>query len=441
MAVYFSGASRSKLLSMQFTLAALAATAIGSLMRGSGEGAMLHTATEDDIRAGRLTDVYFENTRTVLRAKGILKHVVMEVRAASLPPGYDWAVLAGIEEVASVMQGINASVWTMEEGSIFHVGEPVLSIEGEYTEFGVLETPLLGLVCQASGIATRAARCKQAAGDRLVISFGARRMHPAISPMIERNAYLGGCDGVAVIMSGDLIGQPAVGTMPHALILVVGDSVQAFKLFDEVMPASVPRICLIDTLGDEKFEAVAAAEALGDHLFGVRLDTPGSRRGNMAAILREVRWELDLRGYQHVKLIVSGGIDEETIAELNPYCDGYGVGTAIADAPTINFAMDIVEIDGVPFAKRGKWSGRKQILECPDCHSREIVPAHKEEGNAFAPTGDSTCRAGSPRPAGTTCGGQRVPLVRPLADNGKLVRELKPVKELREEVLRHLAGI
>lgn len=388
----------------------------------------LHTATEEDIRAGRVTDVYFENTCRVLRAKGIRKNVVMEVRAATLPQGYEWAVLAGIEEVASIMTGVNASVWCMEEGSIFHAGEPVLAVEGEYTEFGTLETPLLGLLCQASGIATKAARCKKAAGDRLVISFGARRMHPAIAPMIERNAYLGGCDGVAVVKSGELIGMPAVGTMPHALILVVGDSVQAFKMFDEVMPPEVRRICLVDTLGDEKFEAVAAAEALGERLFGVRLDTPGSRRGNMAAILQEVRWELNLRGYSNVKLIVSGGVDEEAIAELNPYCDGYGVGTAISDAPTINFALDIVEVEGKPFAKRGKLSGRKQVLACPECQSRAIAPAAKRPDNAFSPAEELVC----------PCGGQRAAMLQPLTDFGKPLKQPPPVKGMRERVVGSL---
>lgn len=388
----------------------------------------LHIATEEDIRAGRVTDVYFENTRRVLQAKGIRKNVVMEVRAASLPQGYEWAVLAGIEEVAAIMQGVNCSVWCIEEGSIFHAGEPVLAVEGEYTEFGTLETPLLGLLCQASGIATKAARCKKAAGDRLVISFGARRMHPAIAPMIERNAYLGGCDGVAVVKSGELIGQPALGTMPHALILVVGDSVQAFKMFDEVMPPEAHRICLVDTLGDEKFEAVAAAEALGERLFGVRLDTPGSRRGNMAAILQEVRWELDLRGYKDVKIIVSGGLDEDNIPELNPYCDGYGVGTAISDAPTINFALDIVEVEGKPFAKRGKLSGRKQVLECPKCHSRAVVPATNRPDDAFSPAEELVC----------ACGGRRVATLQQLTDTGRLLIQPRPVKEMRERAMERL---
>jgi len=382
---------------------------------------MFHTARPEDIKTGRVSDVYFANAIDVLRTKGIRRGVVAEVRASSLPHDWKWAVLAGVEEVAQLVMGLPASVRCMAEGTVFYPGEPVLSVEGEYTEWGLYETALLGLLCQASGVATRAARCRIAAGDRSVISFGARRMHPALAPMIERNAYLGGCDGVAVVASGDLIGLPALGTMPHALVLVVGDPVQAFRMFHEAMPTNVPRICLVDTLCDEKQEALAAAEALGPALQAVRLDTPGSRRGDMAAILQEVRWELDLRGHQQVKIMVSGGLDEHEIIKLNQYADGYGVGTAISNAPTVNFALDIVEIEGRPVAKRGKMSGSKQVLRCPACGSRQTIPT------------------GAPRTC--SCGQEAEELLQPLTEAGKVVRVPEPVKEMRQYVLRQIAGL
>ena len=125
-------------------------------------------------------------------------------------------------------------------------------------------------------------------------------MHPALAPMIDRSAYIGGCDGVSVVESAKFLGEKPVGTIPHALILVVGDPVKAFMMFDEVVDKDVRRIALVDTFGDEKFEALNAAEALGESLFAVRLDTPSSRRGNFRRIIEEVRWELDLRGYQEV---------------------------------------------------------------------------------------------------------------------------------------------
>ena len=383
---------------------------------------MFHTATPDQIKSGKVTDVYFDRTVKVLRARGLRKHVVAEVRAASLPNRHPWAVLAGIEETAHLLEGLPVRVASLVEGSVFRAGEPVLWIEGEYTEFAVFETPLLGMLCQASGVATKAARCRIAAVDRQLISFGARRMHPALAPMIDRNAFLGGCDAVSVVQSAECIGEQPVGTMPHALVLCVGAPVTAFKLFHEVVSPDVRRVCLVDTMHDEKFEAVAAAEALRDQLFAVRLDTPGSRRGDILRILQEVRWELDLRGFKHVKLFLSGGVDEAEIIHTRELVDAYGVGTSISNAPVINFAMDIVEVDGQPLSKRGKESGRKQLIRCHSCGQRIVVPVDQAQ-------------------ACPGCGGQAEGLLTPLLTEGALVRELPPVQELRRSVLSQLKGL
>src|SRR5690606_28789475 len=136
----------------------------------------------------------------------------------------------------------------------------------------------------------------------------------------------------------------------------------------------VARIALIDTFQDEKFEALRVAEALGDRLWGVRLDTPGSRRGDFYRILEEVRWELDLRGFEHVKLIVSGGLDEDEVVRLRDLVDAFGVGTSISAAKPVDFAMDIVEIDGEPLAKRGKMSGAKEVWRCPATGAGRVLP-------------------------------------------------------------------
>src|SRR5205814_10516607 len=102
---------------------------------------------------------------------------------------------------------------------------------------------------------------------------------------------------------------------------------------------------------DAKCGALRVPEALGDDLYAVRLDTPSSRRGDLYRIVEEVRWELALRGFGHVKILASGGIDEYEILRLNPVVDGYGVGTSIANAPVVSFALDIMEIEGRPMAK------------------------------------------------------------------------------------------
>ncbi len=339
-----------------------------------------HIATPEQIKAGAVADVYFQRTREILDAKGVDARVRAEFVAKSLPEPWEWAVFAGLAEVTYLLEGIDVNVRALDEGAIFRPLEPVLEIEGRYREFGVFETAVLGLICQASGIATRAARCRLAAGpDRKLLSFGARRMHPAVAPMIERAAFIGGCDDVAAIASAELLGTEPVGTIPHALVLLLGDTVLATQAFDEVIDEAVPRISLIDTFSDEKFAALAVAEALGDRLAAVRLDTPSSRRGDFFDILSEVRWELDLRGYGDIGLFVSGGIHEDTIRELNPVVDGYGVGSWISAAPIVDFSMDIVELDGEAVAKRGKWSGAKQVLRCVGCFEDDLVPLHHSD--------------------------------------------------------------
>lgn len=314
---------------------------------------------EDEILEGKTTDVYFLKTEEVLRRKGVNPNVVAEVITTS----EGWAVLAGLEEVAQLLEGKAVDVYAMPEGTIFFPFEPVLRIEGRYLEFARYETALLGFLCHESGIATKAARIKKAAGDVPVISFGTRRQHPAIAAMIERCAYLGGMDGVSCVAGAERIGIEATGTMPHALMICFGEDRQkdAWKAFDEVIAKDVPRICLCDTYYDEKKESVMAAETLGDSLRAVRLDTPGSRKGNFRRIIEEVRWELDIRGYKHVGIFISGGIDEEEVIALKDIVAGFGVGTSVANARCIDFALDIIEREGEPCAKRGKRGGKKQV--------------------------------------------------------------------------------
>jgi nicotinate phosphoribosyltransferase len=337
-------------------------------------GPRFHVATPQDIREGSVTDVYFLRGKAALEAENENPEVVAEIRASSLPEQWRWAVFAGLEEALALLEGHGVTVEALPEGSTFRAEEPVLTVTGRYLEFGLVETALLGVLCQASGVATRAARCKLAAGDRPVYSFGARRMHPAVAPMIERAAYVGGCDGVATVAGAEVLGIPPVGTMAHALVLILGEE-RAWRAFDKTADPDVPRVALIDTFQDEKFGAIAAAEVLGKRLSAVRLDTPASRRGDLPAILREVRWELDVRGFEEVQLFVSGGLDETSIAELNEFADAYGVGTWISAGPVVDFSLDIVEIDGARTAKRGKLSGRKRICRCERCGARWVAPA------------------------------------------------------------------
>ncbi len=381
---------------------------------------MFHIASDEDILSGKVTDVYFERTRQILQAEGLDAHVVAEFVVKSFPGRRTWGIFAGLEEAAPLIEKLPVKVQSVAEGTIFRANEPVFIIEGNYLDFGRYETALLGYFCQASGIATRAARCRLAAGPRPVLSFGARRMHPALAPMIERNAYIGGCDGVATVKSAEVLGLQPSGTIPHALILIMGDTVQAMKAFDKHIDKGIHRVALVDTFNDEKIEAVRVAEALGERLFAIRMDTPGSRRGDWVEIMREVRWELDLRGYNHVKIFLSGGLNEESILRYNQYADAYGVGTALSSAPVLDYSMDLVEINGKPIAKRGKTSGRKDLRRCPRCYASKIVPATAPEVKC------------------NTCGIKMVSLLETIWDGKNWQISLPGPAQIRDHVLQEL---
>ncbi|MCC7550261.1 MAG: nicotinate phosphoribosyltransferase [Methanobacterium sp.] len=380
---------------------------------------MFHIAEEKEIMEGNVTDVYFQRTLEILKNKNINPKVRAEFVAKGLPSEWSWAVLAGLEEVALLLKDLPVQVRAMREGTVFYPNQPVLEIEGYYQDFCIFETAILGFLCQATGIATQAARYRKLAGERLVMSFGARRMHPAIAPMIERSAFIGGCDGVSVIKSGEIIGKDPLGTIPHALIICIGSTVNAVRAFDEVIDPDVNRVALIDTFNDEKFESLNVAEALGEKLYAIRFDTPSSRRGDFYHILKEARWELDLRGFEHVKIFVSGGIKEKNLPELNPLVDAYGIGTSISNAPVVDFSMDIVEVDGEPLAKRGKCSGAKNVIRCQECYKNQVLPLKNE----FEKCG---------------CGGKYESLLYLLIKNHELLLDLPEPDKIRGYVLKQL---
>jgi nicotinate phosphoribosyltransferase len=336
-------------------------------------GRRFNSATDAEILKADVADSYFHRTMQILRARGLADTPVHAELAYKTSDPDEWFVVAGLDEVAYLLDGVEVDARAVPEGTICRPNEPVLTLSGPYGAFAEHETAILGLLCQASGVATGAARCRLAAGEKPVISFGARRMHPAITPMIERSAYLGGCDMVAVDLAVERLGIPATGTIPHALVLVLGSTAEAARAFDEIMKPGVPRTIIIDTYDDEKFGALLAARAIPDSISAIRMDTPGNRRGDFLDLMREVRWELDRNGFEHVKIFASGGIDVDYILHLNPVCDAYGVGGAIADAPMIDYSLDIVEVNGEDRSKRGKRGGRKRLLQLEDGR-RTILP-------------------------------------------------------------------
>lgn len=384
---------------------------------------VFHVAAPADIAAGRTADVYFLRTIDVLRSAGLSDvRVRAEFHVASLPRGYKWALFTGLKEVVELLKGRRVTLYAMPEGTVFYENEPIMVIEGPYVEFAALETAILGIARHYSSISTKAARIKKAAGDKPCFFFGARALHPAIQPMADRAAYIGGCDGVATVLGAEMLGIKPSGTMPHALMIIFravrGDHTLAWVWFDKVMPDDVPRIVLADTFLDEREEALLAAGLLRGRLYGIRLDTPGSRRGDMRRIVEEVKWTLALHGHGSVKIFVSGGLDESQVYALRDVADGFGVGTAIAFPPSIDISMDIVEVEvggrWIPITKRGKLPGFKQVYKCGD--RRVTVPW------------------GETPPCGE-------PLLAKWLEEGRLVRELQSEREVREYVLRQLAEV
>ncbi|MCI4371463.1 MAG: nicotinate phosphoribosyltransferase, partial [Thermoplasmata archaeon] len=177
-------------------------------------------ATAEEIRAGRTTDLYFLRALDVLKKAGKDRtNVVAEMTTGALPNDWPWGVLCGVEEVVHLLEGKAVSLWALPEGSVFPpktprgIPVPVMVLEGPYGEWALFETPVLGMVCQASGIATKAARIRKLANGKQVLSFGVRRMHPGIAPLIERSVYVGGLDAITTPLGAEILGAPAMGTM------------------------------------------------------------------------------------------------------------------------------------------------------------------------------------------------------------------------------------
>jgi nicotinate phosphoribosyltransferase len=311
----------------------------------------------DPVLSGQTADVYFVRTRHIMETEDLNPIVSMEVF-----PNAD-GVLCGIKEVISLLRQTlpsESEVWALEEGTLMQAKEVVLRITGPYRSFVLYETAYLGMLAHESGWATAARACVQAAGNIPVISFGARHVHPSVSPYMEYAAIVGGCVGCATTAGAELAGIAPSGTIPHALCLIMGDTVAATQAFDRHTPIDVRRIALVDTFKDEAEESLRVAQALGDRLWGIRLDTPRERGRVTPDLVQEVRARLDQAGFGHVKIVVSGGIDPARIQlfrERKAPVDAFGVGSAISGAPPDDFTADIKQVEGQPVAKRGRIPG------------------------------------------------------------------------------------
>lgn len=313
----------------------------------------LFSAQHEEIMTGATTDIYFVKTREILERRGLGETVATaEIFARR------GGILAGVTEVMGLLHRCPVEVWSLPEGQAFCAKEVVMRITGKYKDYGIYETALLGILASSSGWATAAREIKEAAGGKKVLCFGARHVHPAVAPVMERAALIGGVDGASCILAAKLAGKEPSGTVPHAIVIIMGDTVEVARAYDEIMPAGEPRTVLVDTFKDEAEEALRVARALGPALQGIRLDTASERGGVTPGLVQEVRARLDQEGFSHVRIFVSGGLDIEKVTALKDAgADAFGVGSYISGAVPIDMTMDLKEVNGQAVAKRGRIPG------------------------------------------------------------------------------------
>jgi len=322
---------------------------------------LARTRPSPEILSGATGDVYFARAQSILEREGIDPIVTMEVFCR------EDAVLCGMDEAKNLIGHVLAAcdptetrVDALDDGDRIEPKEIVLRIRARYSRFALYETAILGMLSQSTGWATAARECVDAAAPQPVISFGARHVHPDITDVLDYAAIIGGCVGASTPAGARLAGLAPTGTMPHSMVLIFGDTVRASQAFDRDMPPDVPRIVLVDTFKDEAEEALRVAHALGDRLYGIRLDTPSERGRVTADLVKEIRARLDQEGFQHVRIVVSGGLNPERITyfkDLGAPVDSFAVGSYISGATPIDFTGDIKEVDGKPIAKRGRIPG------------------------------------------------------------------------------------
>ena len=310
------------------------------------------------VLSGETADIYFTRTIDILRHEKMNPVATMEIFSSRA------GVLCGIEEVKALLAGVlpenNCEVWALDEGETMDRKEVVLRITAPYQSYGLYETAIDGILAHCSGWATATRECVEAAQGIPIISFGVRHIHPSVAAVMDYSAVIGGCAGCSSIAGARLAGIKPSGTMPHALIIIMGDTVTATIAFDKYMPAEVPRVSLVDTFKDEAEESLLVAQALGDRLGSVRLDTPGERGRVTADLVKEVRARLDLAGFKHVGVFVSGGISPERIKyfiENGAPVNGFGIGSYVSGAKPIDFTADLHDVAGKPVAKRGRIPG------------------------------------------------------------------------------------
>jgi nicotinate phosphoribosyltransferase len=331
--------------------------------------AIFHLPVER-MRAGYYSDKYFVRAREVLLADRHRPRVLMQVF------GKAPAFLGGIDEAIAILK-LCAIEWpdlvvhALYDGDAIEPWETVLTIEGPYDAFSHLETLYLGVLARRTRVGTNTRRVVEAARPKEVMFFPARHDHWLVQTGDGYAAHIAGAIGVSTDAQASWWGSEGIGTVPHGLIAAYdGDTVLAATRFAEHMEPDVRLITLVDYDNDSVRTAVGVARALGDRLYGVRLDTSetlvdrsiipqmGTFRptGVNPQLVDNVRAGLDREGFSDVRIVVSGGFDVAKIRsfeESGVPVDAYGVGSSLFRG-RFDFTADIVIVDGRPRAKAGR---------------------------------------------------------------------------------------
>lgn len=322
------------------------------------------------MREGYYSDKYFVRTREVMLADGHRPRVTMQVF------GKTQAFLGGADEAIAILK-LCAQSWdelqvhALYDGDEVAPWETVMLIEGPYDAFANLETLYLGVLARRTRVGTNTRRVVDAARPKQVMFFPARHDHWLVQTGDGYAAHIAGAIGVSTDAQASWWGSEGIGTVPHAMIAAYGgDTVQASLKFAHHMDESVRLITLVDFENDCVKTSLQVARALGERLYGVRLDTAetlvdqsivpqmGSFKptGVNPQLVWNVRRALDSEGFQNVKIVVSGGFTVEKIRQFEEDgvpVDMYGVGSSLFQG-RYDFTADIVKVDGQPCAKVGR---------------------------------------------------------------------------------------
>jgi nicotinate phosphoribosyltransferase len=248
------------------------------------------------------------------------------------------------------------------EGELYFPGSPILTVRASFAEAVVLETLLLSIFNHDSAVASAAARMSSAAHGRPIIEMGGRRTHEYAAVAAARATYLGGFATTSNLEAGRRYGIPTRGTVAHAFTLLHDSEEEAFR--SQVRTMGVDTTLLVDTY-DITAGIETAVRVAGPELGAIRIDS-----GDVGVLARKAREQLDSLGAKDTRVVVSGDLDEHSIAALRAEpVDAYGVGTSVvtgSGAPTAGMVYKLVEVDGRPVAKRSTHKesrgGRKNAL-------------------------------------------------------------------------------